>query len=118
MAVLTFPVPYYLGEPELAPVQRLAFLSALIGAIAVAEGGGTIVTLAVLGLVQTLLFGLGVFALATAASRALATIPTNGLRSAVTVSIAAVLIAGSFLEIYDTALSSTRPRSSVLHLYE
>ena len=44
-ALLAAPIPFYLGEPELAPVVRLAFLSALVASVFVAEVefGGVVV---------------------------------------------------------------------------
>jgi hypothetical protein len=119
MALATVPVPFYLGQPEFAPVLRLAFFELLLGSVFVTEGGGWMLTLWVgLGAVQiavwSALLWLGVRLLWVGLRRA----PTPILRSAAAVAIAAALGAASLFPIYDTALSSTRDRSSLLQIFE
>ena len=118
VAVATLPVPFYLGEPELAPVLRLAFLSGLMGAVLVAEGGGTLAALAGLGIAQTLLYA-AAFRLVTALlARGLDRLRAPAARGAVVAVIAIALFAVSLTEIYDTPLSSTRPRSNLAQIFE
>jgi hypothetical protein len=118
VTLLTLPVPFYLGEPELAPVVRLAFLSALMSAVLVAEGGGTLGVLAGLGIAQTLLYAVVFRLVAAWVARGLDRLPAPRARSAVVVIVAIVLFAVSLAEIYDTPLSSTRPRSNLTHIFE
>ncbi|MGH0029632.1 MAG: hypothetical protein ACQGVC_07570 [Myxococcota bacterium] len=118
VALFTLPLPFYLGDLEFSPAVRLLFLSTLFGAVAVAEGGGTISLLGALGVVQTLLaLGL-VWGLAAVVAGMLGRLRAPALRGALLASILLGLVVGSLFEIYATGLSSTRPRSNVLHLFE
>lgn len=117
-ALLTLPVPFYLGEPELAPVLRLAFLTGLVAAVVAAEGGMVTAALAGIGLVQALVWAGLLFAAAALAARALARIESGGARTAVVVALAAALLGASLGERYDTPLSSTRARSSLFQLFQ
>ena len=55
-ALLAAPIPFYLGEPELAPLLRLAFLSALVTSVFAVEGGATAGALAGIALVQVVVW--------------------------------------------------------------
>jgi hypothetical protein len=118
VAWLTLPVPFFLGEPELAPVVRLAFLSALVSLVFAAEGGLVTATLAGIGWVQALVWS-GLLLLGAALiAKALARIESAGVRTAITAAIALVLLGASLGERYDTPLSSSRARSSLLQLFQ
>lgn len=114
----TAPVPYYLGSLEWAPVLRLAFLTLLFGAVMAAEGGGTVIMIFALGLVQALvytaLFRLG----ADLGARAVARIAAPPLRTAAVGTALLLLFTSSLLPIYDTPLSSARARSTLWQLFE
>lgn len=118
VAILTLPLPFYLGDVELSPLLRLAFLSSLFGAVALVEGGATTGLLGALGAVQTLLGAALLWAGAALLARLIDALHTPSLRTALLASILGCLVIGSFFEIYTTSLSSTRPRSNVLHLFE
>lgn len=117
-ALLTLPVPFYLGEPELAPVVRLAFLSGLITSVLVAEGGGVNAMLAGIGIVQVLVWAGLLFAAAALLARGLARIPTAGVRTGVAAALAIALFGASLTDLYDTPLSSSRARSNLFQLFE
>lgn len=117
-ALITLPVPFYLGATELSPVVRLAFLSSLLSAVALAEGGTTLALLAALGVVQTLLYALLLWAFATLLAWLLGVLRPAALRGVLVTSLAIALLAMSLLPIYQTPLSSTRPRSNLVHLFE
>lgn len=118
VALCLLPVPFYLGEMELAPVLRLAFFSGLLGAVWQAEGGDTLRLLLLIGLVQTALYAGGLWILAWAVSRAIDTLRAPAARTGAVLALASVLLLASFTDLYRTPLSSTRPRSNVLHLFE
>jgi hypothetical protein len=113
-ALLTLPVPFYLGEPELAPVLRLAFLTGLVASVFAAEGGGVTALLAGLGLVQGLAWSVLLFA----AAAAIAQVGSARARAAIAAALSLALLAASFTDRYDTPLSSTRARSNVLQLFQ
>ncbi len=118
VVLTTLPVPFFLGEPELAPVLRLAFLTSLMGAVLVAEGGSTLAAFVGLGAAQTLGYGLLLWLSASLVAGVLEGFRTSAARSAVVAIIAIVLFAASFSEIYDTPLSSSRSRSSLFQIFE
>jgi hypothetical protein len=118
-AVLALPVRYYLGEIESAPVVRLAFFTGVFGSVLLAEGARGMTGLFVgLGAVQLALWLLLLRAGAGLAARGIARIPAPALRSALCVGIAAVMLAAGLTPLYDTPLSSQRPRSSLLQILE
>lgn len=117
-ALLVLPIPFYLGEPELAPVLRLSFLTGLLGSVLFAEGGPTLGLLVGLGVLQVLGWAAALGLVSTVIARTLERVHAPVVRTAVAAVIAAGLVAASLTELYDTPLSSTRPRSSVLHLFE
>ncbi len=116
----TIPVVFYLGEVERAPALRLAFFAALASWVALAEGVGTGVGAAffVLGPVQALAYAGLLYALAAAIVRLLARLASAGLRTACVGGLAAICLGASLFEIYQTPLSSSRPRSSVMQIFE
>jgi len=117
-ALLAAPVPFFLGEPELAPVLRLAFLSTLVARVFVAEGGSTTGTLLGIGLVQLFVWT-GLLFLATGlVARVLDRLSTDRARVATIAALVVGLLGASLGDLYDTPLSSTRARSSLLHLFE
>jgi len=117
-ALLTMPVPFYLGEVEWAPALRLAFLTGLLGLVVAAEGGATTALLATLGLVQAALYA-GLFRLAASlAARALARIGSEPLRVAAVGTVIFLLAVSAVLPIYETPLSSTRMRSNIFGIFE
>lgn len=117
-AVVTMPVPFYLGDPEWAPVLRLAFLSSLFVAVAIAEGGNTILALGGLGVVQTLVYGGLFYVVADFGARLLGLIESAPIRVAAVGTVVFLLGVSSLLPIYDTPLSSSRPRSSIGQIFE
>lgn len=117
-ALLVMPVPFYLAEVEWAPVLRLAFLSSLFGAVALAEGGAKVAGLMTMGLIQTLAY-LGLFWLAAGlAAQLFARIASPPLRVAAVGTVIFLLFTSSLLPIYETPLSSTRLRSTLWQLFD
>jgi len=117
-ALLAAPIPFYLGEPELAPLLRLAFLSALVTSVFAVEGGATAGALAGIALAQVVVWGGLLFLAAAGVTRGLARIATDRARAAMTAALAIGLLGASLSDIYDTPLSSTRARSNLFHLFE
>jgi hypothetical protein len=117
-ALVTMPVPFYIGEVEWAPVLRLAFLTSLFGIVLAAEGGRTVVLFTTLGALQTLLYTGLFFLVTTFAARAIQRFSQPVLRSAAVGSVVLLLFVSSLLPIYQTPLSSTRLRSEIWHLFE
>ena len=113
-ALLTVPVPFYLGQPETAPVLRLAFLTGLLCSVAVAEGGRVLLTLCGLGFVQLLAWT----ALLRVGAGLVVRVSPDAARTPVALALVVGLCVVSTFEIYETALSSTRLYSSVWHLFE
>ena len=118
LTLLVLPVPFYLGEPELAPVSRLAFLSSLMGAVWLAEGGWAVRTFALLGVALALLYTGALWLVAFWIARSLDGLRAPSTRVALLAAIALGLVLSSFTELYDTPLSSERPRSNVFQLFE
>lgn len=118
VALVTLPVPFYLGDPELAPLLRLAFLTGLMGAVLAAEGGGTLTLLVGVGVFQLLLFAGLLWLAAALLAWGIQRLRAPAARSAVVVAIAIALFAVSLAEIYQTPLSSTRPRSNLTQIFE
>lgn len=117
-ALLVMPVPYYLAEVEWAPVLRLAFLTALFLAVALAEGGGTLWALIGIGSVQAFAYA-GLFWLAAGLGAwALARIGSAPLRAAALGTALFLLLTSALLPLYETPLSSTRLRSSLWQIFD
>ena len=117
-ALVTIPVPFYIGQVESAPVLRLVFLTSLFGLVAVAEGGRSVILFSSLGLLQTAIYT-GLFFLAAGlVARAFARIGEPPLRIAAVGTAIFLLFASSLLPIYQTPMSSTRMRSDLWHLFE
>jgi len=117
-ALATMPVPFYIGQVEWAPVLRLAFLTALFGLVALAEGGYSVILFSTLGLLQTALYTALFFLVANLAARAISRFREPPLRIAAVGTAVFLLFASSLLPIYDTPMSSTRMRSDLWHLFE
>ena len=118
VALLTVPIPFYLGEPELAPVLRLAFITSLMGRVLLAEGGGTLATLVGLGAAQILVWGGLLFVASALLAWRIDRLRVAPVRIAIVSAIAIGLLGVSLAPIYDTPLSSKRMRSNVLQLFE
>lgn len=117
-ALITMPVPFYLGEVEWAPVLRLAFVTGLFGAVWLAEGGSKLGGILAMGLVQTAVYVV-LFRLAGGlAARAFGRIGSPPLRIAAVGTVVFLLFASALLPIYETPLSSARLRSSLWQLFD
>lgn len=117
VAFATLPLPYFLPEGESAPALRLLFLTGLMSAVYIAEGAGPLIAIWGMAVLQLLLWTALLFLGAALAARLLSTVP-SWLRATVAVSLALILLTLSLSEIYQTPLSSTRLRSSILHIFE
>ncbi|HVH18389.1 MAG TPA: hypothetical protein VNF72_08830 [Myxococcota bacterium] len=118
-ALIALPLPWYLGEVERAPWLRLAFFTGIFGSVFVAEGAtGTTRLFFGLGVAQLILYGAALRLAAALVARALAGLRSPTWRTAVVGSLAIVLLGAGFLPIYDTPLSSRRPHSSLLGIFD
>ena len=118
-AALTLPLPWYLGEVESSPLVRLAFFTSLFGSVLAAEGGGgTTALLFGLGLAQTLAWGAALRLAAALVARALAGLRSQAWRAAIVAALAVGLCGAGLLPIYQTPLSSSRARSSLLGIFD
>ena len=91
---------------------------ALFLAVMVAEGGGTVVLIGSLGILQTLLYA-GLFYLAAGfAARGLARIGSPPMQVAAVGTAVFLLVVSAQLPIYDTPLSSQRARSNLWQLFD
>ena len=111
------PVPFYMGASGFEPPLGVAFLAALASGIWWTEGSGgntgLFTELAVgQALLYTLLAGLGA---APIARLLWALFPRRAAWAAGL--LCAALLCASLFPIYDTPLSSSRPRSSALQLF-
>lgn len=117
-ALITMPVPFYLGEVEWAPVLRLAFLTGLFGAVWLAEPEAKLGSLMGMGLVQTAAY-VALFRLAAGlAARAFGRIDSPPIRIAAVGTAVFLLFVSGLLPIYETPLSSARMRSSLWQLFD
>jgi len=111
------PLPYLLAEPELAPLLRLAFLTAVMLALLAADGlGGTTPLFAALLLPQLLVGAALLWLLAGLAARALGRARPRGRAAAVALAGAA-LLALSLAGVYRTPHSSRGPTATLLGLF-
>ena len=116
-AFATLPLPYFLPEGENAPALRLLFLTGLMSAVHVVEGPGPLAIIWGLAALQLMLWTALLYMGSAIVSRL--TRPfAPWLRGILVVSLVASLLVQSLSEIYWTPLSSTRLRSSLLHLFE
>jgi len=112
------PVPFYVGAGGVEPPLGVAFLAALGTGIWWTEGsGGTTASLAGLALVQAVFWGFASWGLALCLCRGLFRFLPRRAGLAAGAICAALWLAALF-PIYDTPLSSQRPRSNVLQLFE
>ncbi len=116
-AFATLPLPYFLPEGELAPAMRLVFLTGLMSVVYATEGSGPLAAIWGMAIVQSLLWTALLYLAASLIARVLGAF-ASGPRSILALSLVAALFALSLSEIYQTPLSSTRPRSNLLHLFE
>ena len=112
------PVPFYLGEIELAPVLRLAFLTSLLSLVLAAEGGRTLQWIAGMGIAQTALYTALFYIAAGLAARGIERLREPPLRVAAVGTVVFLLVVSGTLPIYQTPLSSTRLHSDLWHLFE
>ena len=116
-ALVTIPVVYLVPETERAPTLRLAFITAIMSAVYLTEGAGMLLLAGLMATLQLVIWSLLLFAGAAIVSRPLMKLP-HITRTVVTLTLVAVMIGASFFEIYYTPISSTRMRSSLLHVFE
>ena len=117
-ALLTMPVPFYIGEIEWAPVLRLAFLTSLFGAVWLAEGGAKLGSLMAMGVLQTFVYA-ALFRLAAGlVARGAERIASPPLRVAAVGTLIFLLVTSALLPIYETPLSSAHFRSSLWQLFD
>jgi hypothetical protein len=114
----TAPIPFYLGGLELAPLARLFFLSVLVWGVVLTEGAaGALGLFSVLAGVQVLVGGALLWALAALIARASRS--QTGTARAVVVGVVIVGLVGlSLNDVYRTPLSSRRPESNLLGLFD
>jgi hypothetical protein len=116
--VLLLPVPFFAAAVEIAPLLRLAFLAAILGAIVVADGtAGTGGLLAGLLLAQGLLYAGLLWGAAWLGARALAGAAPR-LRAALAGAAVAALLGLACLPIYQTPLSSRGATANWLGLFD
>jgi hypothetical protein len=118
-ALIALPLPWYLGEVERAPWLRLAFFTGIFGSVFAAEGaGGTTRLFFGLGVAQLIVYGAALRLAAALVARALAGLHSPTWRTAVVGGLTIALLGAGFLPIYDTPLSSRRPHSSLLGIFD
>lgn len=116
--LLTVPAPFYLGQPELVPVLRMVFVTAIFSAVFAAEGGGLLGMTTGIGLLQCAFYAGLLFGVAALLARLIDRLAEEGARKAAVAVLAATLVVASLFPIYDTPLSSARLRSNVLQLFD
>jgi hypothetical protein len=117
VAFATLPVLYFVPEAERAPTLRLAFITTIMSAVYVTEGAGQLVWAWLMAGVQLAVWTLLLFAGAAVSARLMGRLSAPA-RTWVTLVLAGTMVGASLLEIYVTPLSSTRMRSSLLHVFE
>jgi len=118
-AALALPLPYYLGEIESAPWLRLAFFTGIFGRVFVAEGGRGMTGLFFgLGMTQLLVYALLLRLGAGRLARSLFRVRAPHVRTALVAAVALALVGAGLSPLYDTPLSSSRGRSSLLGIFE
>jgi hypothetical protein len=118
-ALIALPLPWYLGEIERAPWLRLAFFTGIFGSVFVTEGAtGTTRLFFGLGVAQVILYAAALRLAAALVARALAGVSSAAWRTAVVAGLAIAMLGAGFLPIYDTPLSSRRPHSSLLGIFD
>ncbi len=116
--LLSLPLPFYMGAQGLVPPVRALFLAGIATGMLLTEGAhGTSGIFAGLGLAQglaALLLSLGLAALLARLAWRLA--PARA-RTPVVLALACAMLGAALLPIYDTPLSSSRARSSLLQAF-
>ncbi|MDH3685651.1 MAG: hypothetical protein OEP95_05465 [Myxococcales bacterium] len=116
--IFTAPIPFYLGGLEIAPLARGLFFSLLIWGIVATEGaGGFQGAFALLAAVQMAVGAGLLWCVAALAARGMRG-ATPATRAFAVGAIVVALIGFSLQDVYRTPLSSTRPQSSLLGLFE
>jgi hypothetical protein len=111
------PVPFYMGASGFEPPLGVAFLAGLAGGILWTEGGGgNTGQFAGLVLGQAVLYTLLAGLAAAGVARLLWSLFPRRAPWAVGL-ISAALLCAALFPIYDTPLSSSRPRSNALQLF-
>ena len=115
--LVALPVPYYMGDTELAPTLRLIFLTSLYVGIALEEGltGTTAIFTQVAAGTAAVYMAL-LLGVAAVLSRLIWRLESTVARRACVLGLAGLLLGASLFEIYDTPLSSSRMRSSIQHV--
>ena len=115
--LIALPVPYYIGDTELAPPLRLIFLTGLYAGIALEEGlaGATAIFAQVAAGTVAVYLAL-LLGAAAVLSRLIWRLKADVARRACVLVLGGLLLGASLFEIYDTPLSSSRMRSSIRHV--
>jgi hypothetical protein len=116
--LITLPVPFFMGAQGLVPPIRVLFLAGIAAGMLLTEGAqGTAGMFAGLGVAQALIVVLLTLGLAALLARLIHRWLPQRLRTPVVILIAVSLLGVSLMPIYDTPLSSSRMRSSVLQAF-
>lgn len=116
--IFTAPIPFYLGGLEIAPLARGLFLSLLVWGVVATEGvGGFQGLFALLAAVQVVV-GAGLLWGVAALTARILSRAKPAIRALAVGAIVVGLIGFSLQDVYRTPLSSTRPQSSLLGLFE
>lgn len=116
--IFTAPIPFYLGALEFAPLARLFFLSLLVWGVVLTEGAGGFHSLfSLLAGVQLLVGGGLLWAVAALLARASRN-QSDTARVMVVGVVVVGLVAFSLHDVYRTPLSSSRPESNLLGIFD
>ena len=116
--LITLPVPFFMGAQGLVPPIRVLFLAGIASGMLITEGTqGTAASFAAMGVAQAAIVLVLTFGLAVLVARLIHRILPQRLRTPVVIVIAAGLLGAALTPIYDTPLSSSRMRSSVLQAF-
>ncbi len=118
VSLATLPLPYFALARESAPALRASFLAGLFSAIWLAEGGGQAGLAAGMAAAQALGWLLALFLAAWLIARVLAARVDPRLRTRIVVLLCAGMIAAAARPIYDTPLSSSRPRANWTGIFD
>jgi hypothetical protein len=118
LLLCTAPVPYMLGGVETAPPVRLLMLTAITVAVQIAEGSGGYVwnTFIALGVVQFLLYAIGLYMCAALIARLFVRAAPSRRRTMVGALCAVVVAIAIAFPIYETPMSSRSLRSNLVHV--
>ncbi|MGI9432321.1 MAG: hypothetical protein ACR2PQ_08915 [Myxococcota bacterium] len=116
--IFTVPIPFYLGALEIAPLARGLFLSFLVWGVVATEGVGGFQGLFALLAVVQMVVGAGLLWCVAALAARVMRGATPATRAVAVGDLVVALIGFSLQDVYRTPLSSTRPQSSLLSLFE